>query len=694
MQKTIFWWMLALVALSSCSRRAVTLESLLKEMADREAIARYPDPEYTMKQFSSYDRATVAPGDHTWFANWDRSMFIRTDTIGGRQEYVMMDAEGPGAIVRFWMTFAGENSGRGILRIYFDGDTVPAIEGTAFDVLSGTLLTGAPLATSVSDSTEYEHRGHNLYLPLPYARRCLVTYESGNIKDPGAKTGGEAAYYNINYRTYSPGAKVTTWSREEMEKSAATLVLVQQNLASRDRGPWPAGGDSLTFTVSLAPGALRSDTLEGKKAIRMIRVEVDPAIDPQALRSTVLKIAFDGEATVWCPLGDFFGTGYQLRHSDTWYSAVDPAEGVLTAWRVMPFKEQAVITLENFGKETVEIRKVTLYACPWKWDRHSMHFGTSWHQFTRLETGNAKENDGRGGPSDINYVELGGKGVYAGDGVAVFNTMYGWWGEGDEKVYVDGETFPSHIGTGTEDYYGYAWCRPEKFANHPFIAQPDGSGNFWPGYTVNLRQRGLDAIPFTTSLRFDMEMWHWNKATIHHAPVTWYYVMPGSKSNILPDTAGVQEPVALRRSDIISPWIRKGRMEGESMVLGGASRGNFEYQNIPRFKWSEDMQAFWNGGKPGDHLDLLFYSADSLMAPVTVAFTHAPDYGTFRLELNGKPLPGQHNLFNEEVTTHEISLGTLPILKGRNQLRAVITGTSGNQGKAFFGIDYLLAGNQ
>ena len=41
-------------------------------------------------------------------------------------------------------------------------------------------------------------------------------------------------------------------------------------------------------------------------------------------------------------------------------------------------------------------------------------------------------------------------------------------GEGDEKVYVDGETFPSHFGTGTEDYYGYAWGRYEPWINHPF----------------------------------------------------------------------------------------------------------------------------------------------------------------------------------------------------------------------------------
>lgn len=104
------------------------------------------------------------------------------------------------------------------------------------------------------------------------------------------------------------------------------------------------------------------------------------------------------------------------------------------------------------------------------------------------------------------------------------------------------------------------------------------------------------------------------------------------------------------------------------------------------------MQVFWQGGKTGDHLDLLFYSADSVITQVTAAFTHAPDYGTFRVELNGKPLPGVFNLFHETVTTREVPLGTLPLRKGRNQLRAIITGTSGNEGKAFFGIDYLKLG--
>jgi hypothetical protein len=676
------------LTLFSCMKKTVTLETLLNEMVDRDAIAQFPHPGYTLKQFSSYDRATVAPGDKSWFANWDRSMFIRIDTISGRQEYVMMDMDGPGAIVRFWMTFAGQNSGKGIMRIYFDNDTLPAIEGTAFGIVSDSLLTYEPLASSVSDSTKYEMRGHNLYLPLPYSKHCMVTYQTGNIKDAGAKTGGEAVYYNIDYRSYKSGTKVVTWSADEMKKAVVTIEKVQQILATRDRGLEKLKPDSVKLSGVIAAGSAVSDTISGKQAIRMISVKVAPNINPQDLRSIVIKMEFDGEQTVWCPLGDFFGTGYHLRYSNTWYTVV-MQDGQLSAYWVMPFKNSAIITLQNFGNSPVEISDGTIYFSPWKWNRNSMHFGTSWHQFTQLKTGERKDGEANGNPFDINYVELTGKGVYAGDAVVLFNTMYAWWGEGDEKVYVDGEAFPSSIGTGTEDYYGYAWSRPEKFANHPFIAQPDGSGNFRPGYTVNIRHRSLDAIPFNKSLKFDMEMWHWTKAVINHAPVTRFYMMPGGKTNIIPDTAGVLAPVALERSDIVSPLIINGRIEGENMVFGGATGGSFEYQNDSRFGWSENLQAFWQGGKPGQQLDLLFYSTDSLTANITAKFTLASDYGTFRLLLNDHPVKGNFNLYNEAATTKEMSLGYLPIKRGCNYLNVRTISASGKNGKAYFGLDYL-----
>ena len=64
-------------------------------------------------------------------------------------------------------------------------------------------------------------------------------------------------------------------------------------------------------------------------------------------------------------------------------------------------------------------------------------------------------------------------------------------------MYVDGETFPSHFGTGTEDYYGYAWGRYEPWINHPFVAQPIGDGCYAHiGLAQNTRVRsfGCDSV--------------------------------------------------------------------------------------------------------------------------------------------------------------------------------------------------------
>jgi len=154
---------------------------------------------------------------------------------------------------------------------------------------------------------------------------------------------------------------------------------------------------------------------------------------------------------------------------------------------------------------------------------------------------------------DLNFANLEGKGLYVGDGIALFNTGYKWWGEGDEKVYVDGEKFPSHFGTGTEDYYGYAWARPEAFTGHPFIAQPCGAGSYAPRYTTNTRLRSLDAIPFTKSLRFDMELWSHLESLINYAPAAFWYMLPGGRNLNPDDPVGAREPVALTRADILPP---------------------------------------------------------------------------------------------------------------------------------------------
>ena len=81
------------------------------------------------------------------------------------------------------------------------------------------------------------------------------------------------------------------------------------------------------------------------------------------------------------------------------------------------------------------------------------HFHAKWHRDAFLPRGPERE-------LDWTMLKTEGRGRFCGVMLHVWNPRGGWWGEGDEKFFVDGEKFPSTIGTGSEDYFGYAWCDP------------------------------------------------------------------------------------------------------------------------------------------------------------------------------------------------------------------------------------------
>lgn len=124
--------MVLLICLAaSSSAQTVTTESLLREMADRDALARFPHPAYKSLQTSSYDRASKEPGTEEWTANRDYSQFLCTVRHQGRTEHVMMDARGPGAVVRIWITWAGRPRkpfSNGTIRLYLDDGDDPLVE--------------------------------------------------------------------------------------------------------------------------------------------------------------------------------------------------------------------------------------------------------------------------------------------------------------------------------------------------------------------------------------------------------------------------------------------------------------------------------------------------------------------------------------------------------------------------------------
>jgi len=527
------------------SDEPITFESLLEEMADRSRLTRTPDPVYTAHGASSYDRESQAnnPDDGLfvetngrdwgkgWFANRDMSGYIRVETIDGREEYVIMEDDGPGALARWWKPVDGP----GVMRVYLDGSDEPVIEVQPNEFIGGGLLAGEPFSFITSqDEPNADWRGRNLYLPIPYQDGCKVTWEGG------------VSYYQIGYRRYALGTKVTTFTMDQLESGADTIrrVAAQLTTGSTVLPPSPVAEQK---GLALAPGESTTISIDKPGAITRLLVQLDAEDYQQALRSTVLSIRFDGADTVWVPIGSLGGVGYSAEDNDTYYIKVDADDGTIASYYVMPFARSAEVTLTNYGTQAVAIPHFELTLEDYTWDDRSLHFCATWFERRNISTQNR---------SDLNYVTVAGEGRYVGTSITVFNTCtlpnnQTWWGEGDDKIYVDGEEFPSFFGTGTEDYFGYAYCRPQRFST-PWVSQPCGEGNKKWGYSNNNRYHLLDDIPFGESVQFDMEIWHPFRKNMNYAAATFFYARPGSTHNIQRDIEAVRHPVAIHRDDVLA----------------------------------------------------------------------------------------------------------------------------------------------
>ena len=531
---------------STCLSAAepVTLDSLLAEMVDRSELSRICQPPYVAKAATSYDRESKIcnPADGLyvekngrdwgkgWFANRDFGHCIRVDTINGRSESVLLDDRGPGAIVRWWATAHN----KGIIRIYLDSATEPVITGRPAELVGGDGLASYPFSFKASDdTTNPPWRGHNLYLPIPYQERCMVTWE------------GKPSYYQIGYRKYAPGTKVKTFTMEQLKRAQETMRQVTRRLTIGSTAV--SGATTAQADVVLVPEDSTALTLSGPGAVTKFQIRLSAEDYKQALRSTVVTMTFDGQRTVWIPAGSLGGVGYSEEKNDTFYIKTDPTSGTITSYYVMPFQDTAVLTVTNYGKQDVTIERIEATVDDYQWNDRSLYFHATWFELRNISTQNR---------SDLNYVTIKGAGRYVGTSITIFNTCtlpnnQTWWGEGDDKVYVDGETFPSIFGTGTEDYFGYAYCRPQRFYT-PFISQPRGEGNKKWGYSNNNRYHLLDDIPFNAAMQFDMEIWHPFRKNMNYAAATFFYARPGSSSNIAASIDSVRYKVALHRDDVIS----------------------------------------------------------------------------------------------------------------------------------------------
>ncbi|MBN2853745.1 MAG: DUF2961 domain-containing protein [Clostridia bacterium] len=284
---------------------------------------------------------------------------------------------------------------------------------------------------------------------------------------------------------------------------------------------------------SIKPGeTLVLADVEGPGKIAHIWCTIAAEEVPMFNRMLVLRFYWDGEQSpsVEVPVGDFFGSGHGMEADCITLPiySVNGGKG-RNCFFEMPFKKHALLTITNEAKQEVR----SFY---WNidWQKHDsldddiLYFHAKYRQ--EFPTVKGKH---------YTVIDIKGKGNYVGTVLNVEKAEKpGWFGEGDEKVYIDGEEFPTIYGTGTEDYFLTAWCPHiyhspySGFSIYEGISKP---GSKMTGYRFHV----VDPIPFTRSLRFDIEhAWTDQNENFcdHYSSVAyWYQQEPHMSTDKFPE---------------------------------------------------------------------------------------------------------------------------------------------------------------
>lgn len=244
---------------------------------------------------------------------------------------------------------------------------------------------------------------------------------------------------------------------------------------------------SANETISLA-------NIEGMGAIKHIWITQNGK-NRTNWRNVIIRFYWDDESTpsVEVPLGDFFGIGWEKSHQITSLPVcVNPLQAFNCYW-TMPFRKKCRITLENRINNPISIYyQIDYELC--KIPKNAAYFHA---QFRRINP--------TLGTSDYVIIDnIKGKGQYVGTTMAYRTNEERWWGEGEIKFFIDGDSkFPTIVGTGTEDYF----C-----GSHDFEVRNDSNKRVYKNFSTpysgfHVISNSEVNIPGT---KFDLYRWHIN----------------------------------------------------------------------------------------------------------------------------------------------------------------------------------------
>lgn len=312
-----------------------------------------------------------------------------------------------------------------------------------------------------------------------------------------------------------------------------------------------SGGNDDRVTMRPGQTALLAD-LEGPGAITHIwctvalpHQEPPEAGEQDFLRRLVLRITWDDSEhpSVLVPLGDFFGVGHGRTTNFT--SAplqMSPEDGKgFNCWFAMPFARRArVEVVSELESSPVFLYYYVDYELHERAEEDLGYFHAQWRREDPTDGADERgasnrefllEGTNLDGEGNYTILEAEGHGHYVGCVLNIHNLretgQWNWYGEGDDMIFIDGESFPPTLhGTGTEDYFNTAWC-PTQAYNAPYHGITLPGGPNWSGQVSMYRFHVEDPVVFQRSIRVTIEHGHANKRSDDVSSVAyWYQTLP------------------------------------------------------------------------------------------------------------------------------------------------------------------------
>jgi hypothetical protein len=715
-------WLLAGSGTVAASQiKTLTYPEIVSRLYDLVHVAETPGKGERSGNWTSYGRAAQFDATSGEYRNWgsldDGSGFLRKEGDDG----IVAEVKGPGVIWRVWSAFPSQ----GHIKYFIDGAEAPVL-----DMPFEEYFNNAKKPFDYPELTGVLSRGYNSYVPIAFNKSIKIVLGKG-----------WGAYYHFNYTLLSEGTSVPSFRGFFDDTERAALDTANRILSRRGD---PAGADTgdelLTRDIRIPAGkTVRVADLRGARAITSIRVNPldveaaaghshDRSREIQILRQLVMQIVWDNESVpaVWSPLGDFFGSAPGVNR----YRSIPmgmTSDHLYSSW-YMPFSSRAVLELKNEGPSPRRIRITIAHRTEPRADR-MLRFHAKWHRDDFGTHGADRYLKGDRWPDWPVLMADGGPGRFCGFHLHVWNPNpmgskrkkiaegWGdlnarqldmlntvgedrlWWGEGDEKFFVDGERFPSTFGTGSEDYFGYAWAafHPALF-DSAFQALTLNNNNF--GHISNVRFQIADNVPFQSSFEAVIEKYHPNAWPLLYAATVYWYQAPG--------TADTYRPVPLQQRLNYFVDVERDTDIYESEQLDVLRKDSGVVILDEWWKvFSADHVIVWKDiSKAGDRLTLNLPVSEDGNYELLIRVGLNPDAGVYRMNLDGRaigealdlgygmepkmtglptgPMFFQHSQYAVELK--EISLGRHDLRKGDHEIgiEALRPG-----GRAVVALDYV-----